>query len=107
MNDKKLLTPIEWLQSIKAMPKKQTIKVASPAFLNTQEKINRITKRKKNMNEKIIDKLMTENLMLSNDNVKVRQAYMQLLDVYCELLQTKNPDNLMLPGRNDWENKIK
>ena len=59
------------------------------------------------MNEKIIDKLMTENLMLSNDNVKYRQAYMQLLDVYCELLQTKNPDNLMLPGRNDWENKVK
>jgi hypothetical protein len=23
------------------------------------------------------------------------------------LLQTKNPDNLMLPGRNDWENKVK
>jgi hypothetical protein len=59
------------------------------------------------MSEKIIDKLMTENLMLSNDNVKVRQAYMQLLDVYCELLKTKNPDNLMLPGRNDWEDRVK
>lgn len=59
------------------------------------------------MNDKIIEKLMTENLMLSNDNVKVRQAFMQLLDVYTELLEKRNPDNLMLPGRNDWENKIK
>ena len=88
----------------------QNTKAAARGFLNRQEEINSLTKKFQNdniMNEKIIDKLMTENLMLSNDNVKVRQAYMQLLDVYCELLQTKNPDNLMLPGRNDWENKVK
>jgi arsenate reductase-like glutaredoxin family protein len=122
MNEK--LTTVEWLaeqmlhpeihnpyieQALK-MEKQQIIKAAARGFLNRQEEINSLTKKfqKDNiMNEKIIDKLMTENLMLSNDNVKVRQAYMQLLDVYCELLQTKNPDNLMLPGRNDWENKVK
>ena len=122
MNDK--LTAVDYLQSIeikrdldlgdwsnaKEIEKEQITKAAARGFLNRQEEINSLTKKfqKDNiMNEKIIDKLMTENLMLSNDNVKVRQAYMQLLDVYCELLQTKNPDNLMLPGRNDWENKIK
>jgi hypothetical protein len=122
MNNK--LTAVDYLQSIeikrdlnlgdwsnaKEIENEQTIKAAARGFLNRQEEINSLTKKfqKDNiMNEKIIDKLMTENLMLSNDNVKVRQAYMQLLDVYCELLQTKNPDNLMLPGRNDWENKIK
>jgi len=118
------LTAVDYLQSIeierdlnlgdwsnaKEIENEQTIKAAARGFLNRQEEINSLTKKfqKDNiMNEKIIDKLMTENLMLSNDNVKVRQAYMQLLDVYCELLQTKNPDNLMLPGRNDWENKVK
>jgi len=118
------LTAVDYLQSIeikrdlnlgdwsnaKEIENEQTIKAAARGFLNRQEEINSLTKKfqKDNiMNEKIIDKLMTENLMLSNDNVKYRQAYMQLLDVYCELLQTKNPDNLMLPGRNDWENKIK
>ena len=121
------LTAVEWLAEklfsknrtefksdliakAKEIEKEQTIKAAAGGFLNRQEEINSLTKKfqKDNiMNEKIIDKLMTENLMLSNDNVKVRQAYMQLLDVYCELLQTKNPDNLMLPGRNDWENKVK
>jgi hypothetical protein len=118
------LTAVDYLQSIeierdlnlgdwsnaKEIENEQNIKAAARGFLNRQEEINSLTKKfqKDNiMNEKIIDKLMTENLMLSNDNVKVRQAYMQLLDVYCELLQTKNPDNLMLPGRNDWENKVK
>jgi hypothetical protein len=118
------LTAVDYLQSIeierdlnlgdwsnaKEIENEQTIKAAARGFLNRQEEINSLTKKfqKDNiMNEKIIEKLMTENLMLSNDNVKVRQAYMQLLDVYCELLQTKNPDNLMLPGRNDWENKVK
>jgi hypothetical protein len=118
------LTAVDYLQSIeierdlnlgdwsnaKEIENEQIIKAAARGFLNRQEEINSLTKKfqKDNiMNEKIIDKLMTENLMLSNDNVKVRQAYMQLLDVYCELLQTKNPDNLMLPGRNDWENKVK
>jgi hypothetical protein len=121
------LTAVEWLAEklfnknrtefksdliaeAKELENEQTIKAAARGFLNRQEEINSLTKKfqKDNiMNEKIIDKLMTENLMLSNDNVKVRQAYMQLLDVYCELLQTKNPDNLMLPGRNDWENKVK
>ena len=99
----------DW-SNAKEIENEQIIKAAARGFLNRQEEINSLTKKfqKDNiMNEKIIDKLMTENLMLSNDNVKVRQAYMQLLDVYCELLQTKNPDNLMLPGRNDWENKIK
>jgi hypothetical protein len=121
------LTAVEWLAEklfsknrtefksdliaeAKEIENDQTIKAAARGFLNRQEEINSLTKnfQKDNiMNEKIIDKLMTENLMLSNDNVKYRQAYMQLLDVYCELLQTKNPDNLMLPGRNDWENKVK
>jgi hypothetical protein len=105
MSEKKLLTGIEWLQSIKEMKNEQTIKAAARGLF--KNRLQTTTKRKKPMNEKIIEKLMTENLMLSNDNVKLRQAYMQLLDVYCELIKAKNPDNLMLPGRNDWENKIK
>jgi predicted RNase H-like nuclease (RuvC/YqgF family) len=100
----------ELLDKSKQMENEQNIKAAARGFLNRQEEINSLTKKFKKdkiMNEKIIEKLMTENLMLSNDNVKLRQSYMQLLDVYCELIKAKNPDNLMLPGRNDWENKIK
>ncbi len=59
------------------------------------------------MNEKIIEKLMTENLMLSNNNVKLRQTFRELLNIYEVLLINTKPDNLELPGRTDWENKIK
>jgi len=59
------------------------------------------------MNENINDKLLIENSMLSNDNIKLRNVFNELLDVYIKLLETKKPDNLILPGRNDWENKIK
>lgn len=59
------------------------------------------------MSENITDKLMTENLMLSNDNVKLRQTFFELLNIYEVLLINTKPDNLMLPGRSDWENKIK
>jgi hypothetical protein len=59
------------------------------------------------MNEKIIDKLMTENLMLSNDNVKVRQAYMQLLRQYAYMIQNKSSSDIVSKELEMWENKIK
>ena len=59
------------------------------------------------MNEKIIDKLMTENLMLSNDNVKVRQAYMQLLRQYAYFIQNKSSSDIVSKELEMWENKVK
>jgi hypothetical protein len=59
------------------------------------------------MNEKIIDKLMTENLMLSNDNVKVRQAYMELLRQYAYFIQNKSSSDIVSKELKMWENKVK
>jgi hypothetical protein len=51
MNDKKLLTPIEWLQSIKEMKNEQTIKVAARSLF--RNRLHRATKRKKAMSKKL------------------------------------------------------
>jgi len=59
------------------------------------------------MNEQIIEKLMTENLMLSNDNVKIRQAYMELLSKYAFLIQNKSSSENISKELEKWENKIK
>jgi hypothetical protein len=60
------------------------------------------------MNDKIIEKLMTENLMLSNDNVKVRQAYMELLKKYATFMIKKQSSLDTLSKELEvWENKIK
>jgi trans-2-enoyl-CoA reductase len=123
MNEK--LTAVEWLaeqmlhpeihnpyieQALK-MEKEQITKAAARGFLNRQEEINSLTKKfqKDNiMNEKIIDKLMTENLMLSNDNVKYRQAYMQLLKQYATYMIKKQSSLDMLSKELEiWENKVK
>jgi hypothetical protein len=119
------LTAVEYLQSIeierdlnlgdwsnaKEIENEQTIKAAARGFLNRQEEINSLTKKfqKDNiMNEKIIDKLMTENLMLSNDNVKVRQAYMELLKKYATYMIKKQSSLDMLSKELEiWENKVK
>jgi hypothetical protein len=123
MNEK--LTAVDYLQSIeierdldlgdwtnaKEMENEQNIKAAARGFLNRQEEINSLTKKfqKDNiMNEKIIDKLMTENLMLSNDNVKYRQAYMQLLKQYATYMIKKQSSLDMLSKELEiWENKVK
>jgi hypothetical protein len=119
------LTAVDYLQSIeierdlnlgdwsnaKELENEQTIKAAARGFLNRQEEINSLTKKfqKDNiMNEKIIDKLMTENLMLSNDNVKYRQAYMQLLKQYATYMIKKQSSLDMLSKELEiWENKVK
>jgi len=123
MNNK--LTAVDYLQSIeikrdlnlgdwskaKEIENEQFIKAAARGFLNRQEEINSLTKKfqKDNtMNEKIIDKLMTENLMLSNDNVKYRQAYMQLLKQYATYMIKKQSSLDMLSKELEiWENKVK
>jgi hypothetical protein len=123
MSDK--LTAVDYLQSIeikrdldlgdwtnaKEIENEQIIKAAARGFLNRQEEINSLTKKfqKDNiMNEKIIDKLMTENLMLSNDNVKYRQAYMQLLKQYATYMIKKQSSLDMLSKELEiWENKVK
>jgi hypothetical protein len=122
------LTAVEWLAEklfsktrtefksdliaeAKELENDQTIKAAARGFLNRQEEINSLTKKfqKDNiMNEKIIDKLMTENLMLSNDNVKYRQAYMQLLKQYATYMIKKQSSLDMLSKELEiWENKVK
>ena len=121
------LTAVEWLAEklfsknrtefksdliaeAKELENEQTIKAAARGFLNRQEEINSLTKKfqKDNiMNEKIIDKLMTENLMLSNDNVKVRQAYMQLLRQYAYMIQNKSSSDIVSKELEIWESKIK
>jgi hypothetical protein len=100
----------DW-SNAKEIENEQIIKAAARGFLNRQEEINSLTKKfqKDNiMNEKIIDKLMTENLMLSNDNVKYRQAYMQLLKQYATYMIKKQSSLDMLSKELEiWENKVK
>jgi hypothetical protein len=88
----------------------QNIKAAARGFLNRQEEINSLTKKFQQdniMNEKIIEKLMTENLMLSNNNVKVRQAYMELLRQYAYFIQNKSSSDIVSKELEMWENKVK
>jgi stalled ribosome alternative rescue factor ArfA len=51
MSEKKLLTAIEWLQSIKEMKNEQTIKAAARGLF--KNRLQRTTKRKKSYERKI------------------------------------------------------
>lgn len=59
------------------------------------------------MLEKINDKLAIENQLLSDENIKLRKAYSELLNDYLAVMQNKCPDNLIIAGRKYFENKIK
>jgi hypothetical protein len=58
------------------------------------------------MNQTINDKLALENKVLSDDNIRLRKAYYELLNDYLLSLQNKMPGNLIESGRKYWESKI-
>ena len=58
------------------------------------------------MLEKINEKLAIENQLLSDENIKLRKAYSELLNDYLAVMQNKCPDNLIIAGRKYFENKI-
>lgn len=59
------------------------------------------------MREKINEDLIIENQLLSNQNIKMRKAYMELLQEFLNSVATKCPENLLESGRIYWEEKIK
>ena len=59
------------------------------------------------MREKINEDLIIENQLLSNQNIKIREAYLELLQEYIYSIQTKCPENLIESGRRYWEERIK
>jgi hypothetical protein len=59
------------------------------------------------MIENINEKLAIENQLLSDENLKLRKAYSELLNDYLAVMQNKCPDNLIIAGRKYFENKIK
>jgi len=58
------------------------------------------------MRENINEKLIIENQLLSNENLRLRESYAELLSEYLNLLQNKMPQNHIDLGRRYWENKI-
>ena len=58
------------------------------------------------MRENIDEKLVIENQLLSNENLRLRESYAELLSEYLNLLQNKMPQNHIDLGRKYWENKI-
>lgn len=58
------------------------------------------------MRENINEKLIIENQLLSNENLRLRESYSELLSEYLNLLQNKMPQNHIDLGRKYWENKI-
>jgi hypothetical protein len=58
------------------------------------------------MRENINEKLIIENQLLSNENLRLRESYAELLSEYLNLLQNKMPQNHIDLGRKYWENKI-
>lgn len=59
------------------------------------------------MVDKINEKLAIENQLLSDENLKLRKAYSELLNDYLKLMQNKCPENLLLSGRKYYEDRIK
>jgi hypothetical protein len=59
------------------------------------------------MIDNINEKLAIENQLLSDENLKLRKAYSELLNDYLAVMQNKCPDNLIIAGRKYFENKIK
>jgi hypothetical protein len=58
------------------------------------------------MREKINEDLIIENQLLSNQNLKMREAYLELLQEYLNSVATKCPENLLESGRRFWIEKI-
>jgi hypothetical protein len=58
------------------------------------------------MIENINEKLAIENQLLSDENLKLRKAFSELLNDYLAVMQNKCPDNLIIAGRKYFENKI-
>ena len=58
------------------------------------------------MRESINENLAIENRLLSDENLKIRQAYYDLLADYIKLLQNKMPQNHIDLGRKYWEDRI-
>jgi hypothetical protein len=58
------------------------------------------------MIENINEKLAIENQLLSDENLKLRKAYSELLNDYLAVMQNKCPDNLIIAGRKYFENRI-
>jgi hypothetical protein len=58
------------------------------------------------MRESINENLAIENRLLSDENIKIRQAYYDLLADYIKLLQNKMPQNHIDLGRKYWEDRI-
>jgi len=60
----------------------------------------------KAMRESINESLAIENKLLSDENLRLRKAYSELLNEWLKLVQNKNPDNLIASGLKFWEDKI-
>ena len=58
------------------------------------------------MRESINENLAIENRLLSDENIKIRQAYYDLLADYIKLLQNKMPQNHIDLGQKYWEDRI-
>ena len=58
------------------------------------------------MRESINESLAIENKLLSDENLRLRKAYSELLNEWLKLVQNKNPDNLIASGLKFWEDKI-
>jgi len=58
------------------------------------------------MIEKVNERLALENKMLSDRNIKLNQAYYELLNEYLKCMATKCPANMLLAGQIEWESKI-
>jgi hypothetical protein len=58
------------------------------------------------MRENINDELVVENRLLSDENLKLRKAYSELLNEYLQLIQNKMPQNHIDLGQKYWESKI-
>jgi hypothetical protein len=58
------------------------------------------------MIENINEKLAIENQLLSDENLKLRKAYSELLNDYLAVMQNKCPDNLIIAGRKYFEDRI-
>ncbi len=59
------------------------------------------------MIDRINEKLAIENQLLSDENLRLRKAYSELLNEYIQSMATKCPANVLLAGQREWENKIK
>jgi len=44
---------------------------------------------------------------LKQENERIKKVYLELLDAYISSMKNKCPENLLISGHLEWENKIR